>query len=171
MMKQKFSSKQTVFLVLAAILVILLFFFVLRSSPSQKKTNKISPSSPKTTETETAPSSTSVSPTPTPETKSETTPNTSQSQKTTTQPTKTTAQKLEEANAFMLKKEYEQAIPLYQEVIRENPRLVSAYNSLAIAYAEKGNKTEALKVIEEGLLKNPGDFSLLQTKDIIEYRF
>lgn len=42
------------------------------------------------------------------------------------------------------------------------------YSTLAMAYYKNGNKDQALKTIDEGLIKYPDNNSLLLTKDLIE---
>lgn len=44
----------------------------------------------------------------------------------------------------------------------------SDYNLLATTYYQKGEKDKASLTIQEGLIKFPGDDSLLKTKDLIE---
>jgi tetratricopeptide (TPR) repeat protein len=82
---------------------------------------------------------------------------------------KTLQEKIKEADALKEKGEYDKAILLYHEIMKEDPHNVSIYNSLAALYAKKGDKEKALETIDKGLENNPGNFSLEQTKDLIEY--
>lgn len=82
---------------------------------------------------------------------------------------KTIEEKIKEAEEFARRGEYDKAILIYEEIIKDDPHNISAYNSLATLYAKKRDKEKALDVIKKGLENNPGNFSLIQTKDLIEY--
>lgn len=55
------------------------------------------------------------------------------------------------AQKFAQSGEIDQAIAVYQSLIRSNPKLPEAYNNLAALYLKKNNTTLAKQVLEQGL--------------------
>lgn len=61
------------------------------------------------------------------------------------------------SRADKMKKEIERNIKFYKEQIKENPKEIHNYKSLAAIYAQTGNYDEALKYYQEALKIDPKD--------------
>lgn len=63
-------------------------------------------------------------------------------------------------NIYNQKKEYDEAIKIYKEIIASNPNSVQAYVNLATVYKLQGKDTEAISIAKGGVAKNPSSVVL-----------
>lgn len=78
--------------------------------------------------------------------------------------TKDVSSKLIIGNIYNQKEEYDKAIEIYKEVIRENPGNVQAYVNAATVYRLQGKKAEAIAISKEAVTANPQNVTLLELK-------
>ncbi|OQB05185.1 MAG: Tetratricopeptide repeat protein [bacterium ADurb.Bin212] len=71
--------------------------------------------------------------------------------------------KLMIANSYATKKEYDEAIKIYSELIDSNPNYIQAYINCSATYRYKSLKEKAIEVIQEGIKENPNSVLLYQT--------
>ncbi len=63
----------------------------------------------------------------------------------------------EMANAFAAKRDFVQAIPRYEACLRQGFTDLAVYFNLGAAYLEIGRPADAIRILEDGLQRHPGD--------------
>jgi len=63
---------------------------------------------------------------------------------------------------------WQEAAENYQSAIRIDPKFLVSYNNLAQLLADQGKKTEAIKMLEQGIRANPDSQELKEALNIIE---
>ncbi|MBM7661531.1 tetratricopeptide (TPR) repeat protein [Bacillus mesophilus] len=73
------------------------------------------------------------------------------------------------ARDLMEKGQFQEAIEILHELIDGHPQFWSAYNNLALSQFYMGKTDEALKTIEDVLVKNPGNLHAMCNKVVIHF--
>ncbi|RFU67066.1 lipopolysaccharide assembly protein LapB [Bacillus sp. V59.32b] len=77
--------------------------------------------------------------------------------------------KQEEAREYLEAGNFQKAIEVLNETIKEHPEFWSAYNNLALAYFYLGETEEAFSTLEDVLAKSPGNLHALCNLTVFHY--
>ena len=71
-------------------------------------------------------------------------------------------------NIYWIKKDFERAEFYFRKAIELDPNLIVSYNNLALMLDENGKKDEAIEILNQGIIANPGNIELKMTLRVIE---
>jgi tetratricopeptide (TPR) repeat protein len=71
-------------------------------------------------------------------------------------------------NIYWIRKDYARAEAMFRQAIGKDPKASVSYNNLALMLSEKGEKQQAVAVLEEGIASSDDGQSLRATLSIVE---